>query len=207
MGVQDIGTIQQIGLYEKFEEYFAQISDVLTGSEIKDIRRTIDSTFELASNLPVLMAVLHGDFHCSNLLVTPDLRIGSLDAECMRGPIYEDIAKLLADLETRSLQLYTFGLLIPQHRMERIWATVLNGYFGSIPPNHLLLNLFTVLAILYKWKIDEDLLLHSTGIQQMIRKILSPIRRQAMRVILKKHLDRLALQTSALPAIESVVTA
>lgn len=205
MGAQGVDTLQQTRLHEKIEELLTQVLTVMPGKEAGQIRNMVEISFSEAPFLSLPMAVLHGDFHCSNLLITPDLRVGSLDADAGRGPIYEDIAKLIADLETRSLQVYTFGLFIPPHRMTRLRNAVLRGYFASTQVNQYLLESFLTLAILTKWKIDEELLMNATGIQRIIRKILSPFRRRYMLHILKKHLSVLALEIESLQSAESTV--
>lgn len=207
MGDQGFDTLQNIGVRDQLEESLAEMVSVLREQDAVQIQKMVDAIIDDLPTLPVPMAVLHGDFHCSNLLVTPGLHVGALDADAGRGPIYEDIAKLIADLETRSLQVFTFGRFISPRRMERLRSAVLKGYFGDTDADSYLLELFLSLAILVKWKIDEELLTNSSGFQRIIRKLLSPIRRYYMLRILTKHLENVILQNESLQITKNKVAA
>jgi len=188
MGDVNSEPLSQIGLWEKVEHILQQLENVASVDDLEFIGNSVMQELKESANIEVPLAMLHGDFHCANILVMPDGRVGALDADCVRGPIYEDIAKLIADLETRSVQMLTRGRFIRSGQMQRCVATILDGYFGSEELNRKLLELFTVMAVLNKWVMDEGALSQTVGFQRLLRKLVASWRRQYFSRLVRHHL-------------------
>ena len=126
----------------------------------------------------ITFSMLHGDFHCGNILVSTDGRVGALDADLRHGHIYEDIAKALADLKTRGIQMITQGLFFRAKGLSRAYQAVIDGYFGDEEGDEALLQFFIVIAILEKWLNNEKNLEENIGNKPFLNKIFSGWRRR-----------------------------
>ncbi len=103
------------------------------------------------------IALMHGDFNCANILVSPERTLYVLDPNAItRRPVYEDLARLLTDLMTRKVQVFTGGAWVRSGRLQGCRAALLQGYFGTDSPNLGLLDLYAALAILHKWAANES---------------------------------------------------
>lgn len=139
------------------------------------LRKKLDSAQDKFKNTKISHGLLHRDFNCANVLVSNDGRIGVLDFHFVRGPIYIDIAKILTDIQTYSLQSFSQGKFINARLMTRFHQSVLKGYFGDEVLDDKALNLYSVFAILEKWQADEEKLLE--GKDKFIIRLLAPFRR------------------------------
>jgi hypothetical protein len=66
-----------------------------------------------------------------------------------------------------------------------------DAYFEGKTYNDLVLEIFITLALIYKWKIDEDVLRQSGKAQKIIRSILAPWRRRYFTKLIGKRLENL----------------
>lgn len=139
------------------------------------LRKTLDTAQNELKDATLTHGLLHRDFNCANVLVSQDGRIGVLDFHFVRGPIYIDIAKILTDIQTYSLQAFSQGTFINSKLMKRFHQSVLSGYFGDEELNAKALNLYSVFAILEKWEADEEKLLEGTD--KFHIRALAPFRR------------------------------
>lgn len=177
MGQSGYAALKDTGLFDRVNDIFSHLSGVLQTGTMKRVQEAVHTFLQQYGETPIPMAMLHGDFHCSNLLVTSEQKIASLDADCVHGPVFEDIAKLFADLETRSLQMMTNGLFLRKKRLDDLKSIFLEEYFGNTMVHQDVLELFVTIAVLYKLRIDEDVLKQSTGIQKIVRRFVTPWRR------------------------------
>ena len=143
--------------------------------DFSEIRKKLDSAQVKYKDMTLSHGLLHRDFNCANVLVSNDDRIGVLDFHFVNGPIYIDIAKILTDIQTYSLQSFSQGTFINKGLMKKFHQSVLNGYFGDEAPIENALNLYSVFAILEKWQADEEKLLE--GKDKFHIRALAPLRR------------------------------
>jgi len=143
--------------------------------DFSSLRKKLDTAQDELKDNMITHGLLHRDFNCANVLVSNDGRIGVLDFHFVRGPIYIDIAKILTDIQTYSLQSFSQGNFISSRLMARFHQSVLNGYFGDEELNSKALNLYSVFAILEKWQADEEKLLE--GKDKFIIRLFAPLRR------------------------------
>jgi hypothetical protein len=128
---------------------------------------------------PVPTAILHGDFNCANILVTPDMRVTALDNNnSLRAPVYNDLAKLITDLATRKVQVFSQGLFVPGPSLARCQHAILAGYFADEPYNIQVLNFACALAVIRKWALDEQALLRAAVRFPMVVPLLRPLLRR-----------------------------
>ncbi|MCP4141133.1 MAG: aminoglycoside phosphotransferase family protein [Chloroflexi bacterium] len=126
----------------------------------------------------ITFSMLHGDFHCGNILVAADGRVGALDADLRRGHIYEDIAKVLADIKTRGIEMLTQGLFFSEKELARTYQAVIKGYFADEECDEALLHFFILVAILEKWLNDEKNLKENAKKYPFLQKMLTGWRRR-----------------------------
>jgi len=69
-------------------------------------------------------------------------------------------------------------------------------YFENAEYNRLVLEIFITLALIYKWKIDEDVLNQSGMAQKIIRTLLAPWRRRYFSNLIHKRIETLGTLTS-----------
>ena len=179
---QGTGEIDEIPLaetplFENAKNTLDELQIYLPQNTLTPVFADLQENYQELATRPVKIAMLHGDFHCGNILVSPDGRVGALDADMARGAVYRDLAKLLADLQTRSIQMLTRGKFLSEEKLARTKKCVIANYFGDEFCDTDLLALFIRLAILEKWLIDEGNLTQSKGCKSLLRKILKDWRR------------------------------
>ncbi|HSG42969.1 MAG TPA: phosphotransferase [Anaerolineales bacterium] len=156
-------------------EKYLETVETTSGLDFSALRKKLDAAQDEFKNTTITHGLLHRDFNCANVLVSNDGRIGVLDFHFGRGPIYIDIAKILTDIQTYSLQSFSQGNFINARLMTRFHQSVLKGYFGDEVLNDKALNFYSVFAILEKWQADEEKLLE--GKDKLIIRLLAPFRR------------------------------
>ena len=177
-----MGNLEEVALFEtgfraRIESTLERMSVYLENKNIEEIKADLLREYDAIEGDKVTLAMLHGDFHCGNILVTPDGRIGALDADLTHDPIYQDIAKLFADLETRSIQMLSHGKFLRTKELKSAYIAITKGYFGDQDFNDKVLRLFIKVAILEKWLMDEDNLSRRAGVKSLAYKALSGWRR------------------------------
>ncbi len=105
---------------------------------------------------PEPVARLHGDFHASNILVTPQGQVCVLDPRSDPGPrsVYDDLATLLIDLYLKPIPILTGGVFTRKF-LEQSRRAVVESYFepGEFQPA--LLDFYCACEAIFKWSMDE----------------------------------------------------
>ena len=131
--------------------------ETVSGLDLTNTRSQLDQMFETILDEPILQASLHNDFHLGNIFVTSAGKIGSFDPNWeTTGPILVDVARILIDLETRRIQVLTFGKMLSKRRNEEYKSSFLIGYFQDVAVNKNLVRYFCVLELVKKWRVNED---------------------------------------------------
>lgn len=102
------------------------------------------------------IARLHGDFHCSNILFTPQGQICVLDPRVGIGrrSVYDDLARLLIDLQLKPIPMLTGGRFT-QKLFEMSRQAVVDGYFEPGEYQPALLDFHCACEALFSWSMDE----------------------------------------------------
>ncbi|GAB4479230.1 MAG: hypothetical protein Kow00124_24580 [Anaerolineae bacterium] len=100
-----------------------------------------------------LLVWTHGDFHQSNVLVSPEGRVFCLDTALERidSPYY-DLGKFVATLRTPRTRILSMGLLPPRRVVDGLVRAFLQGYFAGDPTDTLPLALYEGYFIFQKWQ-------------------------------------------------------
>lgn len=186
----------EAGLREKLDAACRGLSRVIPAEKLRNIQKGILEAIGAVKNETIPFAMVHGDYHCSNIMVTPSHQVCSLDADFLRAPAYEDLAKFLIDLETRGLQTLLNGQYVRPSLVKRFQSAIEDVYFENAEYNRLVLEIFITLALIYKWKIDEDVLNQSGMAQKIVRTLLAPWRRWYFSNLIQKRLEKLGTLTS-----------
>jgi hypothetical protein len=153
------------------------------------LRLRIEGRINMASAQIVAVAALHGDFNCSNILRADNGAIAALDPN--RGPhrpIYEELAHLIMDLDTRKVQLLTFGQFFPKRWKRRCQQAVVDGYFAGDEYDAPLLGLYCALDVLRKWSEVERQLAVSRGGRRLARPVVMVIARAYFPRLIRRYL-------------------
>ena len=102
------------------------------------------------------IAQLHGDFHCSNILVTPQGQICVLDprANSSRRSIYNDLAALLTDLHLKPIPMVTGGFFTRKF-WDQSRQAIIESYFKPGEYSQPLLDFYCASEVMFKWSMDE----------------------------------------------------
>jgi len=102
------------------------------------------------------VAQLHGDFHCSNILVTPQGQICVLDprANSSRRSIYNDLAALLTDLHLKPIPMFTGGIFTRKF-LDQSRAAIIESYFKPGEYSQPLMDFYCASEVMFKWSMDE----------------------------------------------------
>jgi hypothetical protein len=145
-------------------------------------------------NVPV--ATLHGDYSCANVLVRPDGRISVLDMnENVRGSVYQDLATLVVDLRTRKALVIRYAGLLQTRRLAELAGPVLEGYFGAEAHDAEALHLACALAVLRKWRQDEEAVLAARLGRAVPQRIVRHVFRRYYRSLALRFLSQTHQQT------------
>ena len=129
----------------------------VSGLDLTEIKDQLNQIYETVEDQPVQQAYLHNDFHLGNIFATKAGKIGSFDPNWeATGSNLVDIARILIDLETRRVQVLTFGLFLGKQRNDEFKKTFLKEYFQAVSIEEKLVNLFCILELLKKWRVNED---------------------------------------------------
>lgn len=123
-----------------------------------------------------MTARLHGDFHCTNILVTPDEKICVLDprAKSTRSSVYHDLATLLIDLSLKPIPVLTGGIFSNSF-LEKCQQAVVESYFNPNEFEPDLLDFYCACEAIFKWSMDE----RDFRYRRNLRKV-APIARPVM---------------------------
>ena len=183
-GRAEEGPIFEKHLYETARQNLDQIKPHLSKRDQFLVGDLLDKLYEMNSSEVMPYCILHDDFNSANIFVSRDGRICSFDPHNRPGPVYIDLAKLIADVETYRIQLITNGLWVPYTRLQKFHASLLRGYFGSEAVDQSSLSLFRFLSLLEKWKDAEVRFESSTRKRKFVYSLAMPqIRRYFLRLI------------------------
>jgi hypothetical protein len=76
--------------------------------------------------------------------------------EDLRGSVYDDLATLMTDLLTRKALLLVYWPLARGRRLRQSCEAVLRGYVADGPFDGRALDLACALAVVRKWRLDEE---------------------------------------------------
>jgi hypothetical protein len=105
---------------------------------------------------PEPIARLHGDFHSSNILVTPSGKVCVLDprVDSHHQSVYKDLATLLIDLHLKPIPMLTGGIFTEKF-IEQSRRIVTESYFEPGEYQPALLNFYCACETIFKWSMDE----------------------------------------------------
>ncbi len=119
---------------------------------IEKYRIIFRKAMEEIAHLKIPVGIVHDDFHYSNILVEGSDRVCAIDnAGDYRTCAYVDLATLITDPQTRTLQIMTGGFYIPSNLIENLEKEILQNYFGEEVYPKEVVDFFCALAILNKW--------------------------------------------------------
>jgi hypothetical protein len=169
-----------------FESLSANSANQIEVNGLK--RRVLELLSRLDAEVPV--ARLHGDYHFSNILFTPDGRLCALDPlYSIRNPIYEDLAELLVHPLTRPVQFLTSGRFASHQLVDGCQKAVLDGYFNDSVCNQNMLNFYCALHIVHQWSMNEKKL-QKTGMKQTLLKPIVLIMRRYFERALEQYVPK-----------------
>lgn len=104
-----------------------------------------------------LVSQQHGDFHCSNILVSAQGQICVLDprADTSRKSVYNDLATLLIDLYLKPIPMLT-GRRFAQKFLEESQQAIVESYFKPGEYSQSLLNFYCACEGIFKWSMYES---------------------------------------------------
>lgn len=154
---------------------------------LKDKLSSLISKIEL-EKIKCLETTLHGDFNCSNVLVTGDNLVGALDTGHFRGVNYEDIGKFVTDPLVWKVHILTNGVFLRESQLQMLKSSFVKGYFGDEPMHENLLRFYCMIAIIQKWIYNEKRLVHRYKMPEFIHRLIRLQMRNHFTRILERYL-------------------
>jgi len=190
LGMQNIETVSlaETELTARMEHLFNNLKTYVSDAKIDVLRDAFQQKCNALAAHKVDLAMIHGDFHCGNLLVTSDGRVAALDADLTQSPIYQDLAKFYVDLETRGEQALLRGNFLQPEKLARAYRAITTGYFAETVFDEEVFQLFILVAILEKWLMDEIALQQASGVTAFARRIFAGWRRTYFTQLLQEKL-------------------
>lgn len=179
-------------LYRKAQVHLERIRRA-SGMDVKLIYTKLDEWFAQYHDQSLPYCMTHDNFSLSNVFVTGGEKICSFDPHNKPGAIYLDIAKLITDMETCSIQVATYGTSVPLSRLEGFNASFLRGYFHSDQADPHALTLYRTIHLLEKWDENEEKLADSTGAKKTLYGLAAiPMRRYFLK-LLHRRISRISI--------------
>ena len=136
MGDMRLQPFDTLDLTNHIEMRFRQIVEIQAMSgAIRPLRQKFDAALSVLKGSPVYYTLTHGDFHLSNILLTPNDRVIVLDFDPSfreRKPIYYGILQLFTDIDVQKTLISNFGFLIPRAYLLELREQFFRGYFTDI---------------------------------------------------------------------------
>jgi len=152
-------TLKSLKMDEKLETEV----DILEGFLTKPLTKLRGHFLHLYDSLNAVdlpLSCLHNDFHLGNIFVTGDGRVGALDPNWVEdGSVYADLSTLMIDPIVRKEQVLFQGLSFRPSLRMRYEHAVLQGYYGVSQYPDPMLDFYCALAVLNKWRMDEERLI------------------------------------------------
>lgn len=175
--------------FEIMRQYLHKISEYYPAFKLHSLRLFIDRSQEKQRGSNLSYGMVHFNFDLANIFITKDNQLGSFDPHYRPGPLYADIAKLLIDLQTRAVQMLTYGWFIRPALQDKFRQATLHGYFADQPYDLTSLNLFCFAAVLEKWLTDEETLAQSSGLKKIVYFLIAPWRRNYFSNLLNQQIN------------------
>lgn len=143
-------------MQERLDKISQDVDNHLRNNKVaQDALMLIKTQIDSISGLD-LIAQQHGDFHCSNILVTPAGSICVLDprADTSHLSIYNDLATLFADIYLKPTPILTNGLFA-QKFLKQSRQAILQSYFEVDEFSEPLFNFYCACEIIFKWSMAE----------------------------------------------------
>lgn len=151
-------TLEDLGMEEVLNRKFVALENLI-GYKLVEERKLFFKIYNQNRAVQIPISSLHHDFHLGNIFTTPDGRVGVLDPNWKEnGPIFEDLASVLIDPLSRKNQVISLGLLFRSALAEKYEKAILHGYFGERFTRPCMLYFYCALALLEKWRGNEELL-------------------------------------------------
>lgn len=154
-----VGKVTQLGNTDTLLEIERAIQrlEVVSGLSQARMGEKLRTLYSKLVHTPIQQVALHNDFHLGNIFITSDQKIGSFDPNWQAtGPNLIDIARILIDLETRRIQVLTFGKLLSKRRNDQFQMTFLRAYFQDENIEKKLVSFFCALELVKKWRVNEE---------------------------------------------------
>ncbi len=165
----------------------------------QDIANHLGTRFEAQENLSMLkaqietisglepIAQLHGDFHCSNILVTSKNQICVLDPlafSSSKMSVYYDLAVLLVDLHLKPIPILTGGLFTRKF-LEQSQRAIIESYFQPGEFSQPLLNFYCACEVMFKLSMDERDFIRRKKLQTFA-PLIRPVYTRYMKNLIKR---------------------
>lgn len=139
-------------LGQKNAQRFKQIMQMgISNPSIEALRKKFIQVLKIINHRPATYAHQHGDFHFSNILLSPDDKVIIIDMDPRyqeRLPIYADISALLTDIKVQKMLLKSLGFLMSESYLQKSQQLLLDGYFVDAPPDEIFLALYSATGML-----------------------------------------------------------
>jgi hypothetical protein len=187
------------------EEFMKEVNDLAVRLETAS-RKTISAGFIcglFSKKTPPLefkgtpYSITHGDMTCDNVLYTSEKTVFVVDIKSKPAVIYSDLGIILIHPETFKAQVLTLGLFIRRNVLKEYQKAVLDGYFGNIPADEALLNLYCAMNFLDKWVTYEEVFYKLKSIKRLIAWLIAPVFRLYFLAHTKKHLTSLGQEINS----------
>lgn len=134
------------------------------------------------------VAQLHGDFHCTNIIVTPRGQICVLDprANSSRQSVYNELATLLIDMHLKPIPILTGGRFT-QTFLDQSRQAIVESYFKPGEFSQSLLDFYCACEAIFKWSMDERDFIHRKNMR-MLAPLARPILTRYMHQLVSRFL-------------------
>lgn len=186
VGLRQVGPVSLELMTARLDKVADDVAAHL-GARAGDNLATLRARMEKFSGIEPT-AHLHGDFHGSNILVTPQGQVCVLDprVKSNRQSVYGDLSTLLIDLHLKPIPMLTGGVFT-RKLLALSQQAVVESYFepGEFQPA--LLDFYCACEAIFKWCMDERDFARRKNMR-MVAPLARPILTSYMHGLIRRYL-------------------
>ena len=177
-------------IMDSLNRYATQLENSSRGAiKAEWLREIFAAKMPLIAAFRLPVSQTHGDMTCDNVLYSRDHKLCTIDVKGRIGPIYSDLALLLIHPETFKLQVFTLGGFFRKSVLRSYRKAIIDGYFGNVFQDTLLINLYCALMLVDKWARYEDNASRYRGIKRIVARLMFPLSRHYFKNRINTYLN------------------
>ncbi len=131
----------------------------------------------------------HLDMTTNNVLYSDEGKVCVIDIKNRPAPVYTDLGAILTYPETSKPQIFSAGTHYPESLLWKYRAEITAGYMDRHADDEVLVRIYSVLKVLDKWSMYEELMGRYKGLKRALAIPIGPLVSLYFQNLLREHLE------------------